>query len=157
MTIRPENAYFFGIWRGNGPLHCLYDFSGKRVDGIVAAGLFPFQYGVLDGGLLPDADYGSVERVVGRRFPVWFRGPLDATFTAEVDVTKEGNGWHAPSVWTVDVLDVRPVSLAICAETIDVCTMSAASVECLREWCHDWLVDAGVDFVLEELIQGAGL
>ena len=83
--------------------------------------------------------------------------PLDATFTAEVDVTKEGNGWHAPSVWTVDVLDVRPVSLAICAETIDVCTMSAASVECLREWCHDWLVDAGGDFVIEELIQGAGL
>ena len=84
-------------------------------------------------------------------------GKRIALLQAEVDVTKEGNGWHAPSVWTVDVLDVRPVSLAICAETIDVCTMSAASVECLREWCHDWLVDAGGDFVIEELIQGAGL
>lgn len=83
--------------------------------------------------------------------------PFDATFSAAVDVRKESNGWHAPPVWTVDVLDVRPVSLAICAETIDVRAMSPAAVECLREWCHDWLVDAGVDFVLEELVQGAGL
>ena len=115
MTIRPENAYFFGIWRGNGPLHCLYDFSGKRVDGIVAAGLFPFQYGVLDGGLLPDADYGSVERVVGRRFPVWFRGW--SVMTMWDNSGYECSGSNASFIFPVEHLsidDMTRIALELC-------------------------------------------
>ena len=83
--------------------------------------------------------------------------PIDATFSALVDVSKEDNGYHSPPVWTVRVLGVRPNSVSICQQTIDANAMAADAVECLRDWCHDWLVDAGVDFVIEELIQGAGL
>ena len=78
-------------------------------------------------------------------------------FLALVDVSKEDNGYHSPPVWTVRVLGVRPNSVSICQQTIDANAMAADAVECLRDWCHDWLVDAGVDFVIEELIQGAGL
>lgn len=84
MTIRPEDAYFFGIWKGRGSGHYLYDFTGRGIRNSEAETLFPFQREALDGYLLPN------ERILGRRHPAWF------------------SGWSLMTMWENSGMDKRP-------------------------------------------------